>query len=76
MMGYTMRSSSLDYVTHITKFVQACQMFLIVAQESLYEVKYNFVQRRNFYTDFTAFFSFKGKYKIFSRLHTLFDVTQ
>ena len=24
MMGYNVRSSSLDYVTYITKFVQAC----------------------------------------------------
>ena len=32
------------------------QMSLIVAQESLYEMKYSFGQLRNFYTDFTAVF--------------------
>ena len=32
------------------------QMSLIVAQESIYEMKYNFGQLRNFYTDFTAVF--------------------
>ena len=30
------------------------QMSLIVAKVSLYEIKYNFGQLRNFYTDFTA----------------------
>ena len=32
------------------------QMSLIVAQEFLYEMKYNFGQLKNFYTDFTAVF--------------------
>ena len=32
------------------------QMSLIVAQESLYEMKYSFGQLRNFYTDSTAIF--------------------
>ena len=34
----------------------AFQMSLILAQESFYEVKYNFCQLRNFYIDFTAVF--------------------
>ena len=32
------------------------RMSLIVAQESLYEMKYSFGQLRNFYADFTAVF--------------------
>ena len=32
------------------------QMSVIVAQESLYKMKYNFGQLRNFYTEFTAVF--------------------
>ena len=35
------------------------QMSLIVAKDFLNEIKYNFDQLRNFYTDFTAVFILK-----------------
>ena len=40
------------------------QMSLIVAKESLYEMKYNFGQLRNITLILLEFFYFKGKYKI------------
>ena len=44
------------YMRYAMTDLYEIQMSLIVAQESLYEMKYNFGQLRNFYTDFTAVF--------------------
>ena len=49
---------------------------LVVAQESLYNMKCNFGQLGNVYIDFTAVFILRVNIKIFLRLHTLLDVTQ
>ena len=63
------------YIRYAMTDLYEIQMSLIVAQEFLYEIKYNNVKLRNFFTYFTVIF-FKGKYKIFSRLQSLLDVTQ
>ena len=44
------------YIRYAMSDFYEIQMSLIVAKESLYEMKYNFGQLRNFYTDFTAVF--------------------
>ena len=41
------------------------QMSLIVAQESLYQMKYKFEQLRNFYTDFTTIFILRVNIRVF-----------
>ena len=52
------------YIRYVLTDLYEIQMSLIVAQESLYEIKYNYVKLRNFFTYLTVIF-FKGKYKIF-----------
>ena len=44
------------YIRYAMTDLYEIQMSLIVAKESLYEMKYNFGQLRNFYTDCTAVF--------------------
>ena len=35
MMGFNVRSSSLDYVTYITKFVQACLCYQQIINDNV-----------------------------------------
>ena len=44
------------YINYTMTDLYEIQMSLIVAKESVFEMKYNFGQLRNFYTDFTAVF--------------------
>ena len=44
------------YIHYAMTDLYEIQLSLIVVQESFYEMKYNFGQLRNFYTDFTAVF--------------------
>ena len=45
-----------SYIRYAMTDLYEIRMSLIVAQESLYEMKYSFGQLINFYTDFTAVF--------------------
>ena len=45
-----------SYIRYAMTDLYEIQMSHIVAKESLYEMKYNFGQLRNFYTDFTTVF--------------------
>ena len=44
------------YIPYVMTDLYAIQMSLIVAKESLFEMKYNFGQLRNCYNDFIAVF--------------------